>query len=279
MLCKDTLILLTALQGLWIHVSFQTLFSKDFNYILGHLWSHGLQVGHSWGICWNMEVNPILTVKVIKLHWIVSSLQCSAVLRAIRAPKNTFWIVFHNLTLQAVLFGLYYIGLPLQESYRRWNLKDHFSTSKPIFCSVRKEYDWQSYLLERVAIGITESELLLSEYCTGFGWDRVKFLHSTFMGLCCGFVQETVLLVRTDAAWHTQSTDITSQSNIKANFRTRKVYFTFHNSAATGWCGGLSPYMPSTASLQNCIRIKPVVFWVTESLIWKEYIWSEIQHL
>lgn len=34
--------------------------------------------------------------------------------------------------------------------------------------------------------------------CTDLGWERANFLHSTFMGLCSGFVLETVSLVWTD---------------------------------------------------------------------------------
>ena len=39
---------------------------------------------------------------------------------------------------------------------------------------------------------------------------------------------------------------------------------------ATGWCGGLSPYISSTVFFQNCIRISPIVFSETESLIYKQ---------
>lgn len=93
MLCKDTLILLTALQYLWAQVSFQNLFSKNCNGILGHLWSHGLQIGHFWCICWNMEIKSHLDCKSHQLLVHSSVLQCSELSELLKILYKLFFII------------------------------------------------------------------------------------------------------------------------------------------------------------------------------------------
>lgn len=83
-------VLLTALQYKSPGVYFWILLSQNCNDIHKDLQSCTLQISHSWGICWNTEIKSYLEYRGHPDRLCYSLLQCSAAVRGIRAPRNTF---------------------------------------------------------------------------------------------------------------------------------------------------------------------------------------------